>query len=83
MKHHCFARMSVGLGNIKSNKTAVNLEWSDSMPRVRRLQMKCRIIARNTFMSKFNMQKSAHLVNHHNKFKKHEETLKKQHCLLL
>lgn len=29
------------------------------------------------------MQKSAHLVNHHNKFKKHEETLKKQHCLLL
>lgn len=44
--------MSVGLGNINSNKTAANLEWSDSMPTVQRLQMKCMIIARNSFMSK-------------------------------
>ena len=73
-----------GLGNFTAGTTAVNLEWGDSMPTVQRLQMKCGIVTKNDLMSKlsklFHMQKSAHLINHHSNFKKHEETLKKHHA---
>ena len=75
MKHHCLLECPARLLWIWNGVTACQqyrgFKWHAGSLQETSLCRYC-----------FNMQKSAQLVivNHHNKFKKHEETLKKQHA---